>query len=109
MDYCKSYSYKGDDLILEDRYNFIYQNYSFCEKNCKNIKIDFDKKFISCQCGVKQQMSAKTVKPNFQYIDSDEIKSKNIDVMKCTDVIFALNNKTRNNYSLFFFGWISYL
>ena len=109
MDYCKPYSYKGDDLILEDRYNFIYQNYSFCEKNCKNIKIDFDKKFITCQCGVKQQMSAENVKPNFQYIDNDEIKSKNIDVMKCTDVIFALNNKTRNaGFIVFLFIIILY-
>ena len=39
MDYCKSYSYKGDDLILEDRYNFIYQNYSFCEKIVKILKL----------------------------------------------------------------------
>ena len=103
-DYCKSYNYKGDDIILEDRYYFIYQNYSFCEKNCIKTKIDIENKFITCHCGVKQEMSAEIKEPNFQYIDLDDIKSKNTDVMKCTKQIFALNNKTRNaGFILFLF------
>ena len=52
-DLCKPFDYQNNDIILEDRFHFIYQNFSFCEKNCNNTNIDFEKKIVSCECKVK--------------------------------------------------------
>ena len=95
-DLCKPFDYRNNDIILEDRYHFIYQNFSFCEKGCNISDIDFDKNIVSCQCKVKQEMNTENAEQNFQYIDSNKLKNSNIDVIKCTDLIFDLKNKSKN-------------
>ena len=103
-DLCKPFNYQNNDIILEDRYNFIYQNYSFCEKGCNSTNIDFEKKIVTCECQVKQEMSTKNTEPNFQYIDNrDKLKNSNIDVIKCTDLIFDFKNKSKNEGFILFF------
>ena len=102
-DLCKPFSYENNDIILEDRFNFIYQNFSFCEKNCDNAKLDFEKELITCQCKVKPEMSSISAEPNFQYFDINKIKSTNIDVAKCTNIIFSFKNKSKNAGFIIFF------
>ena len=95
-DLCKPFDYQNNDIILEDRYHFIYQNFSFCEKGCNMTNIDFEKKIVSCQCKAKLEMSTENAEPNFQYIDSNKLKNSNIDVIKCTNLIFDFKNKSKN-------------
>ena len=102
-DLCQPFSYNNKDIILEDRFNFIYQNYSFCEKNCNNTNIDFEKKFVTCECKTKQEMSTTNVEPNFQFFDKNKLKYSNIDVVKCTNVIFSFKNKSKNSGFILFF------
>ena len=101
-DLCVPFSYQNIDIILEDRYNIIYQNFSFCEEGCNNTDIDFERKFSTCQCKVKNDMNNKLSAINFQQINEIKLKNTNIDVMKCYKLIFKLNNKS-NNYGFIIF------
>ena len=42
-DLCVPFGYHDTDIVLEDRYNLIYKNYSFCEEGCNITKIDLEK------------------------------------------------------------------
>ena len=95
-DLCVPFDYHDTDIILEDRYNLIYQNFSICEEGCNNTNIDLEKTIISCQCKVKQNMNNKIMNVNLQQFNKDKLKSNNIDVLKCSDLIFKLNNKSKN-------------
>ena len=49
-------------------------------------------------------MSAKKAEQNFQHFDESKLKNSNIDVIKCTDLIFSFKNKSKNaGFILFFF------
>ena len=54
-DICQPYSdpNSNDDVVLEDRIKFIFQNYSLCDEGCEYNDIDLDTKIISCDCKVK--------------------------------------------------------
>ena len=67
----------GKDLILEDRFNYLYPIYSFCESNCVYNKTDFIYQRVYCNCSPKEEVNfernfellkvdvdAKTVKDN---------------------------------------------
>ena len=102
-DICIPLDYHDIDIVLEDRHNIIYQNFSLCEKGCNNTNIDFENKFVECQCKVKQNINNKIMEVEYQQFDKDKLKSTNIDVLKCTELIFQLSNKSKN------IGFISFL
>ena len=102
-DLCTPFNYHDIDIILEDRYNFIYKNFTFCEEGCINTNIDFENKFITCQCRVKPDMNNQITQVNLQPKDELEIKNSNIDVMKCTKLIFNFSNKSKNIGFIIFF------
>ena len=102
VDVCKPIFYKGNDIILDDRYNFIYQNFSLCEKSCNITKMDFEKNFVTCECEVKNGIKNEKVEPNYQQFDEDRFSNSNIDVIKCTNLIFDLKNKSKNGGFIIF-------
>ena len=51
---CYPYSQSGDDLILEDRREDIYQNFSLCENDCTFIDINVEDRTIICDCIMKE-------------------------------------------------------
>jgi hypothetical protein len=52
-DLCYSYSDSNNDMTLEDRIKYIYQNYSLCEESCTYNSIDLENMNIACNCKVQ--------------------------------------------------------
>ena len=95
-DLCYPFTFQDMDIVLEDRRYLFYQNYSFCEEGCININIDLEKNFSSCQCKVKEIITNQIMENSFQKENNIEVSNSNIDVVKCTDLIFDFSNKSKN-------------
>ena len=92
-DICEPYSDSDDDVILEDRIKYIYQNYSLCEDGCTYDKIDFENMTIVCDCKVKENIT--TVLTPI-HLEHSEGSSTNFDVIKCYNLVFSFNGKLNN-------------
>ena len=57
-DVCLPYSNSDNDMTLNDRIKDIYKNYSFCEKNCRLVDINFEEYKATCDCTIKENMNA---------------------------------------------------
>ena len=92
-DICKPYSESNNDLILEDRIKYKYQNYSLCEIGCSYDKMDFEHMTILCNCKVKNNISIVISPINFQQAEGS---STNFDVVKCSNLVFSFEGKFDN-------------
>ena len=93
-DVCYPYSEDGNDLILEDRVKEIYQNFTLCEEGCSYDSIDIYYMLISCQCNVKENMT--TIVTEIQEEAADKISSLNFEIVKCYNLVFSFEGKTKN-------------
>ena len=90
------YSYTTDnftDIILKDRRDeYINNNMSLCEKNCKYNGYDFDTKKAICECLVKIKfpLLSEIVVNKEKFLNNfiDLKKQMNINVMKCYNNLF---------------------
>ena len=94
-DICHPYSESKNDLVLEDRIKYIYQNYSICDQGCSYNKIDFEKKAISCICKVKTNLSVEETSLNVKKFSEIKIES-NFGLIKCYKLVFSLAGKFKN-------------
>ena len=101
----------GTDIILNDRKNeFVDKNMILCEDNCQFINYDNQNKMVKCSCDVKQFMSfvndikfdKNKLLKNFKDINY----VTNIQVVKCYEIVFQLNN-LKFNYGFYIFCFIS--
>ena len=92
-DICQPYSVGDDDVILEDRIKYIYQNYSLCEDGCTYEKVDFENMTIACNCKVKENIST-VLKP--MHFNHAKGSSTNFDVIKCYNLVFSFEGKFNN-------------
>ena len=54
-DLCVGIELNGKDLVLEERYDYLYpNNVSLCESNCTMKNTDFDLERINCMCTYKE-------------------------------------------------------
>ena len=95
-DICYPYSEKSVDIILNDRIEDIYQNYSMCDNNCNYNKIDLTSMTITCKCGTKRVVNSQLEKLTFDHILLDIISNSSIGVVKCYNLVFDFNNKLEN-------------
>ena len=107
----KSKSDYGTDIILNDRKNeFVDKNMTLCEDNCQFINYDKQNKIVNCSCEVKTFMSfvndikfdKNKLLKNFKDINY----VTNIQVIKCYEIVFQLNN-LKFNYGFYIFCFIS--
>ena len=88
----------GTDICLKDRRNdFIEQNLTLCEEDCKLIGYNFTSKRAKCNCDIKIELPIiDQVK-----IDKDKLLKSftdvkgfftNIDVVKCYKIVFRIKN-----------------
>ena len=94
-DICTPYSSNGNDVILEDRHDYIYQNYSLCDKNCERPIVDLINHKVTCQCKIKGNINTQT-EINFQQIDNKKYSNSNLDVIKCYNLVFSSKDKKKN-------------
>ena len=95
-DICFPYYENNSDIILKDRISDIFQNYSFCDDNCKYKSIDLDSLLITCICPVRNEISSKIRPLRFDYILLDILTNSKLGVIKCYNLVFNLNNKNDN-------------
>ena len=92
---CNAYSESNNDVILEDRRKYIYQQYSLCDQECSRNNIDLEKMIISCNCSVKENINTEIIQPKFEEKESSMLDS-NIGVAKCYNLVFSFENKLKN-------------
>ena len=95
-DICNPYSNSENDIILQDRIKYIYQNYSLCNQECSYNNIDIENRAISCNCSVKQNLSTIIEPLNIEKEKKSTIMDSNIGVIKCYKLVFSLENKLKN-------------
>lgn len=94
------YSFQDDDsstdLVLEDREEDIFQNYSLCEDNCVYTKIDIETMRVKCQCHVKAKVYVEEKPPVFFKIVKNSLADSNFGIIKCFHQVFSFSNKIGN-------------
>ena len=94
-DVCMPYSDSENDLTLNDRIKDIYKNYTFCEKNCQLVDINFEEYKATCDCTIKENMNVK----NFNFENSnihEEKKNNNFKIIKCHNAFTSLKDNLGN-------------
>ena len=95
-DICLPFSFSDTDLILRDRINDIYQNYSLCEENCEYENIDIETMSVKCTCQVKTEINIERKPPVFYEIILNTFKDSNFGVLECFRQVFGFSNKLKN-------------
>ena len=83
-------------MVLSDRVSELYQNFSICEKECEYNHFDLDNMYSSCNCIVKQEVSAEVKNGNFKTYLLDTFLESNFGVVKCYNLVFSLKGKLEN-------------
>ena len=100
-DICYPYSEGDSDMILKDRVNDIYQNYSLCDSNCEYENIDIQNMTITCNCFVKTEIEATIEEPTFKKIIFGIFEDSTFGVIKCYKLVFNLNKKDNIGFWMF--------
>ena len=95
-DLCYSYSKSDNDIILEDRVEDIFKNYSVCDEGCTYNNINIKDMTIVCDCKIKENISIVLTPLNFAKTKETSIFDSNIGVIKCYELVFSFNNKLNN-------------
>ena len=117
-DLCFSfYDLDNNDVLISDRRNDYFLNYSFCDEHCETT-LNFENNKINCKC----QMGNNSIDINSsktQNFKNEKIKNEHISCFKCPNVVFNKKNFKKNTvsivlltsnifnvfaYSYFFFG-----
>ena len=112
-DLCFSYSDSKNDIILEDRIKYLYQNYSLCESECTVNNIDFNNMTLVCNCKIQgnDNITYLNLTPLF-FEQPKEISffDSNIGVARCYKLVFSMTNKLNNiGFILFSILFVVYL
>ena len=97
----KSSSSSGTDISLKDRRNeFVNNNMYLCEENCDLIDYNYETEKSKCSCDIKLNISSnfdvKFNKNEFfkNFIDINNIV--NLNIMKCSKIVFKIKNLLKN-------------
>ena len=101
-DFCYPYTTENKtDILLKDRRNeFINNNLSLCEPNCRYMGYNKDIKKVLCECFIKIKFPLITeinINKNKLLKNFQDLKyTLNINVMKCYNKLFTINGITKN-------------
>ena len=102
-DLCLGLEINGKDLVLEDRYKYLYpNNVSLCESNCTMKNTDFDLERINCMCTYKEVFDFNRVDEDTNDILNDPNFHKktqsgaNAEIMKCLSKIDVKEGLVKN-------------
>ena len=106
----KTKSQSGTDISLNDRRNeFVDNNLTLCEENCKFVEYNHIKEKAKCSCDIKTSISSyediKFNKKEFfkNFIDINNIF--NIKILKCYKIVFKIK-ELKNNYGFFIISFV---
>ena len=83
-------------MILTDRVNDIYQNYSLCEQGCIYENFDIEKMSAKYSCQIKQKIDTNIKEGFFKSYISSPFLNSNFGVIKCYKLVFSINRKLNN-------------
>ena len=95
-DLCKLYQISNKDIILEDRIQDIFQNYSLCDEGCTYNNFDIENLTIACDCKIKENISLVITPLNLAKAKKSSIADSNIAVVKCYKLVFSFEGKLKN-------------
>ena len=97
-DICCPYSdNKTDsDMILSDRVNDLFQNFSVCGDGCEYNSFNETKMSVNCICKIKQEISEETEKGNFAESIKGVFLYSNFGIIKCYELFFSPKDKIKN-------------
>ena len=100
----KTTSESGTDISLKDRRNeFIENNMTLCDANCKLIEYNYENERAKCNCDIKLTLpllhEIKFNKKELYKGFTDIKKIANLNVMKCYKYVF--NKRLIKNYGFF--------
>ena len=106
----KSDSKYNIDISLKDRkQEFIDNNMTICEENCKFVDYNYTNKKAKCSCEIKIKLPfIDEIKFNTDDLAKSFLDIKNIaniGIMKCYKIVFNLNC-IKNNYGFYIFCFI---
>ena len=102
-DICYTYTDGSSDVILTDRINEIYQNYSLCDSGCEYEGLNATTGTVSCSCNVTSEDSdddddtASNLKSIFLSLFSDST----IGVIQCYKNVFTYSKKSNIGFWIF--------
>ena len=94
-DVCLPYSLSENDLTLNDRIKDIYKNYTFCEKNCKLVNINYEEYKAVCDCTIKENMNTSNFNFNLSNIQIEK-KKNNFKIIKCHNSFTSIKDNLSN-------------
>ena len=105
-DICHPFSENGNDIIISDRRQDIYKNYSLCDKGCDYNNIDLDNLVIACDCKVKENISDALAPLQYDEFEDVSLMNSNIGIAICYKLVFSFKGKLTNIgfwiFSIFF-------
>ena len=102
-DICTGIEINGKDLLLEDRYKYLYPNdVFFCEKNCTMNNTDFELERINCKCNYKEQIDFERKDENTEIkVNSASQSFANVEVLKCLGKL-TVKQSIKNNEAFYY-------
>ena len=104
-DLCQVYPDFENDVIMEDRINYIYQNFTVCEEGCSYEDINVESisdATVTCECDIKTNISIQIPEEEYGHLD---ITTNNFQILKCYNLIFSSDDKI-NNLGFWLFTFI---
>ena len=97
-DICMPYSDNktNNDMILSDRVNDLFKNYSVCGDGCEYQSFNETKMAFNCICKIKQEMSEESEEGNFAPPIKSAFFYSNFGVIKCHKLFFSSKGKSEN-------------
>ena len=100
-DICFSYSTdEGSDMVLKDRINDIFQNFSVCDSGCEYESVNTEQMTVECSCSVSNNIDSEDegddANVNVKSILLNLFEDSTFGVVKCINLVFNVSNKSNN-------------
>jgi len=100
-DICFSYSTdEGSDMVLKDRINDVYQNFSVCDSGCEYESVNTEQMTVECSCSVTNNIDSEDegddASVNVKSILLNLFEDSTFGVVKCINLVFNVSNKSNN-------------
>ena len=99
---CHPYGENNTDIILEDRVEDIYQNYSKCDNGCEYKNFNVETMIISCECQIKENITSEVEETTFAQVVKQTFKNSNFGVIRCYKLLLGFD-KIKSNMGFWVF------
>ena len=95
-DICIPYSENDRDMVLKDRIEYIYQNYSICDIGCKYEKIEIETNTVLCNCIASSNFDPNSEQSRVKECNNIILQNSTLGVIRCYKLVFRTKDKYKN-------------